>query len=254
MTRIALIHALEESVAPARAAFAALWPEAFGFDLLDTSLAADRAQAGGLDDAMRARFRSLADYAAGSSGVGGRTAGILFTCSAFGPAIEAVQDAAAIPVLKPNEAAFDTALDQGDRLGIVVSFAPSQEALERELHDMAAARNRRITVVSALADGALGALKAGDGERHDTLAARAAASLGPVDAIILGQFSLFRARRTAERLSGRPIITTPESAVLALRRLTRPEGGDGGAGKRFCQLSCQDWRCGAEQPATGTIG
>ena len=37
--RIALIHALEESVLPARAAFDAEWPEAFCFDLLDASLA-----------------------------------------------------------------------------------------------------------------------------------------------------------------------------------------------------------------------
>ena len=41
--RIALIHALEESVLPARAAFAAHWPEAHAFDLLDTSLATDLA-------------------------------------------------------------------------------------------------------------------------------------------------------------------------------------------------------------------
>ena len=44
--RIALIHALEESVAPIRAAFREAWPEAFAFDLLDTSLAIDRAHAG----------------------------------------------------------------------------------------------------------------------------------------------------------------------------------------------------------------
>ena len=37
--RIALIDALEESVAPARAAFRPGWPEAETFDLLDTSLA-----------------------------------------------------------------------------------------------------------------------------------------------------------------------------------------------------------------------
>ena len=50
--RVALIHALEESVAPARRAFLEFWPEAFCFDLLDNSLAADLAHKGALDEAL----------------------------------------------------------------------------------------------------------------------------------------------------------------------------------------------------------
>lgn len=222
MTRIALIHALEESVGPAREAFAQLWPEAYVFDLLDTSLAVDRAHAGALDEAMHGRFRTLADYAAATDGAGGPTAGILFTCSAFGPAIEAVKRTAAVPVLKPNEAAFDAALELGDRIGLVVSFEPSRDSLEEELLDMAADRKRSVTVMTALASGALDALKAGDLARHDALVAEAAADLGDVDVILLGQFSLARAKPEAARLSGRPVVSTPESAVQALRRLTRP--------------------------------
>src|SRR5271165_6856281 len=117
--RIALIHALQESLAPARAAFDALWPEAFCFDLLDTSLAADLADRGAIDAALRQRFQSLADYAVGAEGHGGRTAGVLFTCSAFGPAIDSITWRAKIPVLRPNEAAFDKALELGARLGLV---------------------------------------------------------------------------------------------------------------------------------------
>ena len=50
--RIALVHALEESVLPIRAAFAEVWPEAATFDLLETSLAPDRALAGRCDEDM----------------------------------------------------------------------------------------------------------------------------------------------------------------------------------------------------------
>ena len=45
--RIALIHALPDSVEPANTAFAELWPEAFRFNLLDDSLARDLAAADG---------------------------------------------------------------------------------------------------------------------------------------------------------------------------------------------------------------
>ena len=122
IARIALIHALEESVGPAREAFARHWPEAFAFDLLDTSLAIDRAEAGRLNDDMMARFLSLANYAAAHAGKGGRTAGILFTCSAFGPAIDAVKARAGIPVLRPNEAAFSRLCARATSSG---SWSPS---------------------------------------------------------------------------------------------------------------------------------
>ncbi|HEY1940830.1 MAG TPA: aspartate/glutamate racemase family protein [Roseiarcus sp.] len=220
-TRIALIHALEESVGPAREAFAQLWPEAFTYDLLDTSLAVDRAHAGRLDGAMVARFHALAEYASAYAGKGGATAGILFTCSAFGPAIDAVKNSAAIPVIRPNEAAFESALEAGDRIGLVVSFEPSRASLERELRDMAGARHREVTVACAVAEGALEALKAGDGARHDRLVADAVARLPAVDVIVLGQFSLARARDLASRTSPVPIITTPHSAVEALKTMVQ---------------------------------
>lgn len=220
--RIALIHALEESVAPARAAFRARWPEARIFDLLDTSLAVDLAHTGRLDQAMMDRFQALADYAADSTGLGGRTAGILFTCSAFAPAIDAVKRRSSIPVLRPNEAAFEAALAIGNRIGIVVSFGPSADSLRTELLAMAAAIDRSIDVVVAVADGALAALKEGDADGHDERVVRTATALQDVDVVILGQFSLARAQPRLQPLLSAPVLTTPGAAVDALRALTSP--------------------------------
>lgn len=216
--RIALIHALEESVLPARRAFARHWPQARCFDLLDTSLAIDLAFAGRLDDAIVERFRTLGAYAAGTVGRGGRAAGILFTCSAFGPAIDAVKRQLSIPVLRPNEAAFAEALDRGRRIGLVASFGPSIPALTAELKQMAGQRERSVTVVPEIADGALAALKGGDGAGHDRIVADAVRRLPSVDVVILGQFSLARARADAEAVTDAPVVTTPDSAVAALRR------------------------------------
>lgn len=216
--RIALIHALEESVLPARGAFARHWPQAQCFDLLDTSLATDLAFAGRLDEAMMERFRMLAAYAAGTAGRGGRVAGILFTCSAFGPAIDAVKRQLPIPVLRPNEAAFAEALDRGSRIGLVASFGPSIPALSAELERMAAERGRPVTVIPEIAEGALAALKGGDGAGHDRSVAGAVGRLPSVDVVILGQFSLARARAEAEAVTAAPVVTTPDSAVAALRK------------------------------------
>jgi Asp/Glu/hydantoin racemase len=220
MTRIAFIHALEESVLPARAALARNWPDAFAFDLLDTSLAIDLAYAGGrLDGKMMDRFSSLARYAAANEGRGGELRGILFTCSAFGPAIDRVKTEISIPVLRPNESAFRQALKLGNKLGLIVTFAPSAKPLENELQDMAEAARQSLSIKTLIVADALVALKAGNGEEHDRLVAAAARKLGQHDAVILGQFSLARAASAvASQGFGDRVITTPDAALKELRQ------------------------------------
>jgi Asp/Glu/hydantoin racemase len=213
--RIALIHALEESVLPARTAFAAHWPEAKAFDLLDTSLATDLASRGSLDAAMTERFLTLGRYAAATEGTNGPAEAILFTCSAFGPAIDAVKRALPIPVLRPNESAFAEALALGGRIGLMVTFAPSLPSLTQEIREMAGAP---VEVTGVMVEGALAALKAGDGATHDRLAAETAAKLSGIDTLILGQFSLARARPAIEAATGLRVVTTPEAAIRGLKR------------------------------------
>ena len=221
-TRIALIHALTESVLPVHQAFRALWPEAYCFDLLDTSLSGDLAAGERLEDGIADRIRKLAEYAAASQGEAGETQALLFTCSAFGPAIDAVKDHVSIPVLRPNEAAFEQALAFGNRIGLAVTFSPSFSSLRDELLSMASQRGQRIEVVPVLVEGALAALKAGNGDEHDRLAAEACRRLPPVDTLVLGQFSLARAADAVRNCIAAPVLTTPSSAVTALQSLTTP--------------------------------
>ena len=98
-TRIALIHATPMAIGPIQEEFLRSWPQVFTTNLLDDSLSQDLADAGVLNDELMNRFSILTDYAhkCGANAV-------LFTCSAFGPAIEAAQKVVPIPVLKPNEA------------------------------------------------------------------------------------------------------------------------------------------------------
>jgi glycosyltransferase involved in cell wall biosynthesis len=66
------------------------------------------------------------------------------------------------------------------------------------------------------------ALDAGDGAGHDRLAAEAARALEGCDVIALAQFSLARAApavAVAAAAAGKPVFTTPDSAVRKLRAL-----------------------------------
>ncbi len=210
--RIALIHALKHSVAPIEAAFARLWPEARLANLLDDSLSADLARDGALTDAMTDRFLTLARYAARAG-----ADGILFTCSAFGPCIEAcARDLAPIPVLKPNEAMIEEALASGaTTVGLMASFAPTLASMPPEF----AAAAPGLRLVPCLAAAALTALDRGDTEGHNREAATAAAAIAHCDVIALAQFSLASAAPMIAAATGKPVLTTPDSAVRKLRRL-----------------------------------
>src|SRR5215469_15249401 len=163
MPRIALIHAVSVAMAPVHDAFRQLWPEAECVDILDTSLSRDRERDGELTRAMVERFLLLAKYAEDNG-----AAGILFTCSAFGEAIEEAAAKASVPVLKPNEAMFDAALSTGKKLGMLATFEPSIAGMEAEFRDIA---GDRATLSSFCVAGAMKALQAGDGAEHDQLLA-----------------------------------------------------------------------------------
>ena len=213
MTRIALIHATPLAMPPIAEAFQRLWPDADIFNLLEDSLSTDLAQLGRLDDAMTDRFRRLARYAADCG-----ADSILFTCSAFGPCIEAAaEDLEPMPVLKPNEAMFAETLAIGGRIGLVATFAPSLPAMTAEFDAMAAQMGIDATLISVCAKGALDALSDGDALRHDNLIAEAVESLSNCNAIMLAQFSMANVSKVVESRVLCPVLTSPDSAVRRLR-------------------------------------
>ena len=205
--RIALIHALRHSPPAIGEAFARLWPTPILMNLLDDSLSADLARDGALTPGMTTRFLTLAEYAV-STGADA----ILFTCSAFGPCIDAVVAAhPTIPVLKPNEAMIEEAKAAGTRIGLLATFAGTLASMPAEFP-------AHMSITTKLAEGALAALDAGDTAEHDRLAAQAARDLTDCDAIALGQFSLARAAGAVATATGKRVLTTPDSAVLMLKR------------------------------------
>src|SRR5256885_5945124 len=206
--RIALIHALKHSIVPVEASFAKLWPEARLMNLLDDSLSADVARDGRLTDAMTARFVNLGRYATSTG-----SDAILFTCSAFGPCIEAVARVhAPMPVLKPNEAMIEQAAAQGRRIGLLSTFAPTLASMPREFPSA-------VELVPKLVEGALAALDRGDRATHDRMVVEASRDLRDCDVVALAQFSIAATAPLVAEATGRPVVTTPDSAVEKLIKL-----------------------------------
>jgi Asp/Glu/hydantoin racemase len=212
MARIALIHAVEAAIKPVQAAFKELWPEAKTTNLMDDSLSSDREAAGDLTPALSNRIIALADYVA-SAGADG----ILYTCSAFGPAIDAAARKLPIPVLKPNEAMFNNALDIGGRVGMLATFAPAVASMEQEFQELVRERQAKATLETYCVPGARDALAAKDMERHDQLIAEGASKLLKCSVIMLAHFSMATAAPEVIKLSPVPILTAPSAAINKLR-------------------------------------
>lgn len=212
--RIALIHATRLSMAPIEETFAARWPEAERFHLLEEALSADRVHAPAGAASMEARVVALSRYAqmAGADG-------ILYTCSAFGAEIEAARRAVPLPTLKPNEAMLDEALAIGTRIGLVATFEPSLGSIADELNAAAKARGLSITISRVFAPDGMAALGRGEVAAHDRGVADAARRLPAVDVVLLAQFSMARARAAVAAAVAVPVLTSPDSAVEAMRRL-----------------------------------
>jgi len=128
--KIYLVHAGIISMEPIAETFRTDWPEARVAHLLEDSLSVDFNRAKVLTDSMIQRFRKLGDYcvAAGADA-------ILFTCSMFGRAIDAVKEDQRIPVLKPNEAVYDEMMKQTGRIVLLSTFEPSLRSMMAEIEE-----------------------------------------------------------------------------------------------------------------------
>jgi Asp/Glu/hydantoin racemase len=210
--RIALVHAVTPAMAPIAEAFRELWPEADCVNILDDALPRDLQAAGRMTPQIMERFSALGAYAAN---VGAD--GLLFTCSAFGVAIEAVARAQQFPVLKPNEAMFDAALAHGRRIGMLATFQPSVPSMEGEFNELAAARGVQAEIRTICVPEAMAALNQGDTEAHNALVAAAAPQLADCDAVMLAQFSTARAEAAVAARVSVPVLTAPKAAVRKLQ-------------------------------------
>jgi Asp/Glu/hydantoin racemase len=212
--RIALVHAMPVAIDPVAHVFKERWPQARITHLLDDSLPADLTAAGAITPAIVERFVALARYGEAS----GANA-ILFTCSAFGSAIDAAKQAVRVPVLKPNEAMVEEALAAGADLALIATFEPSIPSLKNELEELASSRGIKLRLKTRTVPAAIAALQQGRAAEHDSLIAAAAVEMGPCDALVLGQFSMARAAAGIPVAAGRRVLTSPHSAVSRLKQI-----------------------------------
>lgn len=212
--KIVLFSVHRDAMEAARHAFATRWPQAQVSNLLDDGLFSWVVQAGGVVPEMHEAFHTLTRYA-----VTRGAQGIVYTCSAFREVIDGCVAMFPIPMLGPNTAMIDAALDAGSRLAVMATVAPTIPSFSAELREAAAARGRTVELVPVVVEGAFDALARGDAATHDRLVAERAADIRGCDAVVLAQFTLARAAPVVAAACPVPVFESPGAAVARMRAL-----------------------------------
>jgi Asp/Glu/hydantoin racemase len=213
--RIVLFHATPVAMDPVKTAMASLWPDAEPVNLLDDGLTIDRARDGAeLSEELIERFVDFGRYA---QRIGAD--GILITCSAFGPAIDRMEEELPLPVIRPNEAMFREAIAAGNRIGMLATFAPSVATMEEEFRQFAAEAGASATLETIVVPDAIDLLREGDADAHNRLVAEMAPRFADHDAIMLAHFSTSRAADSVRSAVDVPVLAAPEAAVMRMKTL-----------------------------------
>lgn len=212
--RIGLIHAVQVAMSPVQQAFLERWPEAALMSVLDDSLPADLQRAGCITPPFFDRFERLTRYCIDEG-----SDAVLFTCSAFGPAIEHVAQTAKVPVLKPNEAMFDKAFEFGNKVGMLASFQPAVAPMEDEFNESARKIGSKATLETVCVPAALEAAKAGNYTLHNELLLEALPHFQHFDVLLLAHFSMAPAVDIVQKNIAIPVLTSPHAAVERLKAL-----------------------------------
>lgn len=210
---VALVSAVPAAIPPAVGALEAAMPDARVWNLLDDRLIDDANEAGEVTEELEARMRRLIDHAVREG-----ADAVLLTCSLYGFVARKVATDAAIPVLGPDDAAFEAVRAAGYSSIFLVStvemaLADSTARLREHLGDAA----DRLEIVPVLAPAALAPSRAGDtAGAADALADAIQRQGGSAEAVLFAQYSLAPAADLVQQRLRVPVVTGPGKAAATL--------------------------------------
>ena len=211
--RIAMIHALAESVPPVRVAFDAEFPDAQVTNLLDEGLFIDFA--GQITPQLRRRMSQLICYCAeyGADAIG-------LACSVFAPVVETAKDLVDIPVVSSYSPVMEDAVKHGPRIGIIASVPATLRDSDYYLRRTAAEFGKTIATEQCLAEELIPLLRTqGEAAFESRLEELVNQMAARVDAVLLGQFSMATALTRLQASCPAPVLSGPHSSARKLKEL-----------------------------------
>ena len=217
MINVVCVHTAMALVEPLTKTFAELLPEVNVNHIADSSLIKEVIANNAVTPAVRRRLLAYYNAAADAG------ADVVFnTCSSVGDVADYGDIYARIPVFRIDRPMAAEAVMKADRIGVISTLPTTLDPTCRLLLGEAAKAGRKVELVEGLADGAFAAGQSGDGATHDRLIAEAAQRIADrVDLFVLAQGSMARMEQRLAELTGKPVLSSPVSGVLGLRKFLK---------------------------------
>lgn len=145
------------------------------------------------------------------------------TCSAVTrQLIRRLAEATGLPVVKLDDELARQAVSMGTRLGVVVTFRPTQAVIGKLLREMAEEIGRSVELTFRVIPEAYEALHTGMAEKHDALLLAGIEQLAaePIDALVLAQVSMSRILPKLPSLPVPVLSSLPASLHTIRQRLS----------------------------------
>lgn len=188
MPKLAIIHTTPATVESLKALAAETIPGVEVVNFVDDSILPQLAANGGNVAEVEERLLTYARFA---KAVGAEV--VLEACSSVGELVAAMQKAAALPVVRIDDAMAEEAVRRGQQIGVAATLATTLEPTTRLLRAKAAKAGGQVEIRPRLVEGAYARLMAGDRAGHDALLVDALTQLaGETDVVVLAQASMAR--------------------------------------------------------------
>lgn len=213
MQRVGAIYTAEALVAPLSAIFNRVFPECNLINIVDGGLIQDIIRDGKVTTGTARRLMHC--Y---MSAVDAEADVILNTCSSVGDVVEHAQWFVPIPIFRIDKPMAEKAVITGERIGVLATLPTTLAPTVRLIAGTAAANQKKVEIVDGLAEGAFAALVSGHPEEHDSMLLETARLVGgSVDVIVLAQGSMARMEQKIKEATGKTVLSSPESGVLAIK-------------------------------------
>ncbi|MEA1964426.1 MAG: aspartate/glutamate racemase family protein [Candidatus Aerophobetes bacterium] len=145
---------------------------------------------------------------------------IMVTCSSVSPGVDVARQIVDVPVLKIDDPMAERAVEIGNTIGVLATASTTLTNSSELVKSKAELKGRSVKVSPLLCKEAFQALLKGNKEQHDRLVTEAALELAKnTDVVVLAQASMSHLSYKIEKGTKTPILTSPELAVAAIRRM-----------------------------------
>ncbi|OZC42529.1 hypothetical protein CH286_25565 [Rhodococcus sp. WWJCD1] len=210
---IAVVHSTTASISPTAAAFAAEFPGARLWNLLDDRLGSDAETLGGVTPPLRDRMLGLVRH-----GIDGGADAVLMVCSMYGDTVEVADKLFLAPVTSSDADMMDEIVRLAPRrVAVLASLHASAADSTNRLHEHLAANGAGIEVVPVFCDGAAAAAAAQDRPGLvAALAAGVAGAGGEFDLLCIAQYSLSPVHDELAAATGVAVVSPPRFAARSV--------------------------------------